>query len=185
GSHNVYNLLAALAAATGMGLSLADLLPAVSRLEAGKRRMERRQFGELTVFDDSYNANPDSARAAVRVLEGLHGSGRRVMVLGDMLELGDDAPELHHQIGCAAARADIDLLLLVGETTRATAAGALECGLSPERVLHLGSPADALERIGALVRAGDIVLVKGSRRMGLDRLVDRLGETFGGGAESR
>ena len=185
GSHNVYNLLAALAAATGMGLSLEELLPAVSRLEGGKRRMERRQFGALTVFDDSYNANPDSARAAVRVLEGLHGSGRRVMVLGDMLELGDDAPELHHGIGCAAARADIDLLLLVGETTRATAAGALECGLAPERVRHLGSPAEALEQVADLVRAGDIVLVKGSRRMGLDRLVDRLGEAFGGDAGAR
>jgi UDP-N-acetylmuramoyl-tripeptide--D-alanyl-D-alanine ligase len=185
GSHNVYNLLAALAAATGMGLPLEQLLPAVSRLEAGKRRMERRRFGDLTVFDDSYNANPDSARAAVRVLEGLHGSGRRVLVLGDMLELGDDAPELHHQIGCAAARADIDLLLLVGETTRATAAGALECGMAPERVLHLGSPAEALERIAGLVRAGDIVLVKGSRRMGLDALVDRLGETFGGDDDAR
>jgi UDP-N-acetylmuramoyl-tripeptide--D-alanyl-D-alanine ligase len=185
GSHNVYNLLAALAAATGLGLTLEQLLPAVSRLEAGRRRMERRRFGELTVFDDSYNANPDSARAAVRVLEGLHGAGRRVMVLGDMLELGLDAPELHHQIGCAAARANIDLLLLVGETTRATAAGALECGLAPERVLHLGTPAQALERIGGLVRAGDIVLVKGSRRMGLDKLVDRLGETFGGAADAR
>jgi UDP-N-acetylmuramoyl-tripeptide--D-alanyl-D-alanine ligase len=185
GSHNVYNLLAALAAATGLGLTFEQLLPAVSRLEAGRRRMERRRFGELTVFDDSYNANPDSARAAVRVLEGLHGAGRRVMVLGDMLELGLDAPELHHQIGCAAARANLDLLLLVGETTRATAAGALECGLAPERVLHLGTPAQALERIGGLVRAGDIVLVKGSRRMGLDKLVDRLGETFGGAADAR
>lgn len=185
GSHNVYNLLAALAAATGLGLALEQLLPAVSRLEAGRRRMERRRFGELTVFDDSYNANPDSARAAVRVLEGLHGAGRRVLVLGDMLELGEGAPELHHQIGCAAARADIDLLLLVGETTRATAAGALECGLPPERVLHLGSPAEALARIGALVRAGDIVLVKGSRRMGLDTLVDRLGESFGEASDAR
>jgi UDP-N-acetylmuramyl pentapeptide synthase len=139
----------------------------------------------ITLVDDSYNANPDSARAAVRVLEGLHGAGRRVMVLGDMLELGQDAPELHHQIGCAAARANIDLLLLVGETTRATAAGALECGLAPERVLHLGTPAQALERIADLVRAGDIVLVKGSRRMGLDQLVDRLGESFGEAADAR
>ena len=180
GSHNVYNLLAALAAATGLGLELADLLPAISGLEAGRRRMERLQLGPVTVFDDSYNANPDSARAAVRVLEGLHGKGRRVMVLGDMLELGDDAPELHHQIGCAAAKADLDLLLLVGETTRATAAGALECGLAPERVRHLGSCDEALEDIAGLVQAGDIVLVKGSRRMGLDRIVDRLTQAFGG-----
>jgi UDP-N-acetylmuramoyl-tripeptide--D-alanyl-D-alanine ligase len=185
GSHNVYNLLAALAAATGLGLPLEALLPAVAQLEAGRRRMERRRFGALTVFDDSYNANPESARAAVRVLEGLHGSGRRVMVLGDMLELGEGAPELHHQIGCAAARANIDLLLLVGEITRAAAAGALECGLPPERVLHLGGTEQALQRIADLVRAGDIVLVKGSRRMGLDRLVDRLGERFGEAPETR
>jgi UDP-N-acetylmuramoyl-tripeptide--D-alanyl-D-alanine ligase len=184
GSHNVYNLLAALAAATGLGLALEDLLPAVARLRGARRRMERIELaGGVTLYDDSYNANPDSARAAVRVLSGLHGAGRRVLVLGDMLELGADAPELHHGIGCAAAQAGLDLLLLVGELTRATAAGALECGMASEAVAHLGALEEALERAPDLLRAGDVVLVKGSRRMGLDRLVGELSERFGGARE--
>jgi UDP-N-acetylmuramoyl-tripeptide--D-alanyl-D-alanine ligase len=146
--------------------------------------MERIELaGGVTLYDDSYNANPDSARAAVRVLSGLHGAGRRVLVLGDMLELGSDAPELHHGIGCDAAQAGLDLLLLVGELTRATAAGALECGLAPEAVVHLGTLEEALERAPGLLRAGDVVLVKGSRRMGLDRLVGALTERFGGARE--
>jgi UDP-N-acetylmuramoyl-tripeptide--D-alanyl-D-alanine ligase len=181
GSHNVYNLLAALAAACGLGLELDALLPAVSRLRGARRRMERIELARgLTLFDDSYNANPDSARAAVRVLSGLHGAERRVLVLGDMLELGANAPELHHGIGCDAARAGIDLLLLVGELTRATAAGALECGLAPESVVHLGGIEQALARAPGLLGAGDVVLVKGSRRVGLDRLVATLVEAFGG-----
>ncbi len=179
GSHNVYNLLAALGAAGGLGFSLEDLLPQVSRLRAGRRRMERLQLGPITVFDDSYNANPESARAAVRVLSGLHGSGRRVLVLGDMLELGAAAPELHHRIGRDAARAGLDLLFLVGDLTRATAAGALEAGLSERAVVHLASGDEARERLPGLVAAGDVVLVKGSRRMGLDRVVERLVEVFG------
>jgi UDP-N-acetylmuramoyl-tripeptide--D-alanyl-D-alanine ligase len=174
GTHNIHNLLAALAACLGLGLTLDELLPAVSRLEGGRRRMERLELEGVVVFDDTYNANPESARAGVRVLCGLHGHARRVLVLGDMLELGARAPELHHAIGRDAAAAGVDLLVLVGDLTQATAAGALEGGLDPARVLHLGSVETALGELPALVREGDVVLVKGSHAMGLDRLVKAL-----------
>lgn len=178
GSHNVYNLLAALAAAVGLGLDLESLLPAVSRLHSGRRRMERRDLAGITVFDDTYNANPESAAAAVRVLSGLHGGGRRVFVLGDMLELGPGAPELHHKIGCAAAKAEVELLVVVGELSRATAAGALECGLDEGRVVHFEGGDEASEGLPDLLEEGDVVLIKGSRRTGLDRVVERLAEVF-------
>lgn len=181
GIHNVHNLLAGLAACSGLGVELDELLPAVSRLTGGRRRMERRELGELTLFDDTYNSNPESARAAVRVLSGLHTGARRVLVLGDMLELGDSAPEQHHAIGRDAAEAGIDVLALVGELTRATAAGALEAGMDARRVVHLGTPERALEEIAGLVRAGDVVLIKGSRRMGLERLVERIVREHDGG----
>ena len=179
GTHNIHNLLAAIAACSGIGIELDRLLPTITRLEGEKRRMERRELGNLTLFDDTYNANPDSARAAVRVLAGLHGKGRRVLVLGDMLELGASAPELHHKIGCDAAHAGVDLLLLVGELTQATAAGALECGLAEEAVVHLGDAEAAAQDLPQLLRGGDTVLVKGSRGMGLERLVERVAELFG------
>lgn len=181
GLHMVQNLLAALASCVGLGYRLEDVLPAVSRLRTERRRMERLQVGQVTLFDDSYNANPDSARASVRVLAGLHGHGRRVLVLGDMLELGDLAAELHHEIGRLAAEAGIDQLWLVGDLTRATAAGALEAGMPPERVLHWPELADALPAVPGLLRDGDVALVKASRGSGLDRLVQHLLEVLGPG----
>jgi UDP-N-acetylmuramoyl-tripeptide--D-alanyl-D-alanine ligase len=183
GIHNISNLLAAIAACEAVGLKLEQLLPTISRLKGGRRRMERLELREVLIFDDSYNANPESARAALRVLAGLHGHRRRVLILGDMLELGERAPELHHAMGQAAAQSNIDQLLLVGELTRAAAAGALEAGMPSERVLHLGGRAEALSRVGELVCAGDVVLVKGSNAMGMDQLVLRLREVFGSKAD--
>ncbi|MDZ4772080.1 MAG: UDP-N-acetylmuramoyl-tripeptide--D-alanyl-D-alanine ligase [Planctomycetota bacterium] len=174
GLHNVQNLLAALAACRGLGLSLKDVLPSVSRLRAGRGRLDRIQCGRFTLIDDSYNANPESARASVRVLTGLHGHRRRVLVLGDMLELGADAGELHYQIGMEAAKSGLDMLVLVGSLTRAAAAGALEGGLPAERVIHLEDTDEAIRRVPPLVESGDVVLVKGSRLTGLDRLVKHL-----------
>ncbi len=174
GLHNVQNLLAALAACRGLGQSLDDVLPAVSRLAPTRRRMERLQAGPWTIIDDSYNANPESARASVRVLAGLHGHKRRVLVLGDMLELGGLAAEMHYAIGREAAAAGLDLIVLVGELTRATAAGALAGGLPLEQVVHVESTEEAIGRVPDLLCEGDVVLVKGSRRTGLDRLVTHL-----------
>lgn len=176
GLHNVQNLLAALAACRGLGHDLDQVLPFVSNLKTERRRMERHDLGGVTLYDDSYNANPESARASVRVLCGLHGHRRRILVLGDMLELGDLAAELHHEVGRDAALAGVDVLVLVGELTRATAAGALEGGLAPGSVLHCDSLAQVEETLRGLVADGDCVLVKGSRAVGLDRLVARLVE---------
>lgn len=174
GLHTVQNLLAALCACVGLGLGLEQVLPAVSRLKTDRRRMERIELGGLTLFDDSYNANPESALASVRVLTGLHGYERRVLVLGEMLELGDLAAELHHRIGGAAARAGVDMLILVGDLTRATAAGAIDAGMAPGNVLHLSEIESALEVVPGLLRDGDVVLVKASRAARLDRIVSAL-----------
>jgi UDP-N-acetylmuramoyl-tripeptide--D-alanyl-D-alanine ligase len=97
-----------------------------------------------------------------------------VLVLGDMLELGELAGELHHEVGREAARAGIDLFVLVGELVRASAAGALEGGLAPEAVVHLAGTQEAEETLPRIVRGGDVVLVKGSRRMQLERVVAAL-----------
>jgi UDP-N-acetylmuramoyl-tripeptide--D-alanyl-D-alanine ligase len=174
GTHNVQNLLAALAACVGLGLDLDTVLHSVSNIRGGRQRMERIELPGITVFDDSYNSNPESLRAAVRVLSGLHGFKRRVLVLGDMLELGELAAELHHEVGREAAKAGIDRILLVGELARAAAAGALEGGLTAEAVLHVSSTDEARRVIGGLVTDGDVVLIKGSRRMRLEAVVNTL-----------
>jgi len=91
-----------------------------------------------------------------------------------MLELGEQAGLLHKRLGEQAAQSGIDVLVLVGPLTRATAAGALECGFPAAQLHHLEDTDEALRRIGGLVGEGDVVLVKGSRRTGLDRLVTQL-----------
>jgi UDP-N-acetylmuramyl pentapeptide synthase len=174
GLHNVQNLLAALAACRGLGLELDEVLPAVSRLAAGRRRLERIQAGRITILDDAYNANPESARASVRVLAGLHGHARRVLVLGDMLELGPTGPAEHERIGRETASAGIDVLVTVGPLARHAAEGAVSAGLAPERALCFGNVEDAIAAAPGLVRDGDVVLVKGSHLTGLDSLVERL-----------
>jgi UDP-N-acetylmuramoyl-tripeptide--D-alanyl-D-alanine ligase len=174
GLHNVQNLLAALAACQGLGLELDSLLPAIERLRPAERRLERHELGGLTLIDDSYNANPESASASVRVLAGLSGYRRRVFVLGDMLELGEFAGELHKRVGELVAQCGIDVLVLVGELSRAAGAGALEAGFPEQDLHHLVDTDEAIARLPGLVGEGDVVLVKGSRRTGLDRLVTRL-----------
>ncbi|MFT7668767.1 MAG: UDP-N-acetylmuramoyl-tripeptide--D-alanyl-D-alanine ligase [Planctomycetota bacterium] len=174
GLHNLQNLLAALAACRGLGIDLEQVLPHVSNIAGGRRRLEKKILGKMTLLDDTYNANPDSAKASVRVLAGIHGHDRRILVLGDMLELGDLAAESHHSVGVLGAQSGLDLLILIGELTRATAAGALEGGLLAEQIIHFASLNEALVEIPGLLADGDLVLIKGSRRMGLERLVAAL-----------
>ncbi|MBI5364090.1 MAG: UDP-N-acetylmuramoyl-tripeptide--D-alanyl-D-alanine ligase, partial [Planctomycetes bacterium] len=171
GMHNVLNLVAAIACCRGLGLVLDDVLPAISRLKPPHRRLERRDVRGLTLIDDSYNANPESARASVRVLAGMHGHGRRVLVLGDMAELGALAAEMHFDIGLEAARSGIDQVVLVGELVKAAAAGAMEGGLAEDRITLYPDVDAAIRGLPSKLAQGDCVLVKGSRRTGLDRFV--------------
>ena len=179
GTHNVENLLAALCVALGLGLELAGILPAIAHLRPAHGRMERIELGGVTLFDDCYNANPQSLRAAVRVLAGLHGYRRRVLVMGDMLELGERSAELHRELGREAARAGVDSILLVGTQVTAAAAGAREAGLGTESLVHFGSAEEAALGATELVRSGDVVLVKGSRGMALECVVSALKQRFG------
>jgi UDP-N-acetylmuramoyl-tripeptide--D-alanyl-D-alanine ligase len=174
GRHMVLNVLAALAACRGLGIELAEVLPALARLAAQHGRLERFEVGGVTLLDDTYNANPESARASLRVLAGLHGHARRVLVLGDMHELGPAADDLHREVGAQAARAGVDLLVVAGERARVTAQGALAAGLPAPRVVCFRTVEAALDGVPELLADGDVVLVKGSRAAGLERIVERV-----------
>lgn len=179
GLHSVQNLLAAMAACRGLGLELDQVLSSVGRLRAGRQRLEPLEVGGLTLLDDTYNANPESARASVRVLAGLHGYERRVLVMGEMHELGEASEELQREVGLHAARAGVDLLVTVGAGAAPTAVGALAEGLGGDRVVPIASLEVALATLPGLLAKGDVVLVKGSRAAGLERLVQRLVLHFG------
>jgi UDP-N-acetylmuramoyl-tripeptide--D-alanyl-D-alanine ligase len=179
GRHQVWNALCAVAAARAAGGSDArdgGLLRAAREGLAGFRPVAGRMAlrpnaAGVELLDDSYNANPVSTEAALRALEDL-GAGRRVAVLGDMLELGRDAEALHERVGAAAARAGVDLLVAVGELSRATARAARGEGVS--EVVEVPDAKAAAALVPQRVRGGDAVLVKGSRGVGLERVVAAL-----------
>jgi UDP-N-acetylmuramoyl-tripeptide--D-alanyl-D-alanine ligase len=126
----------------------------------------------VTILDDSYNASPASVRAALELLAALPGS-RRVAILGEMLELGPQHEAGHREIGAAAA-AVAGLIIVVGAGATGIAEAAGEAGLPAHRILLAADADEALELVRPRLRTGDIVLVKGSRGIGLERLVEQL-----------
>jgi UDP-N-acetylmuramoyl-tripeptide--D-alanyl-D-alanine ligase len=171
GRQNVANALAAAAAAHAVGASAEQIAAGLERAAAVRGRMKtQRARAGATLVDDSYNANPSSARAALDYLAAL--DGRRIFVLGDMLELGPDAAALHRELG-EYARGRCDALVAVGELSREAAAG---FGASAEVCEDVDS---AVAAILPLLGAGTTVLVKASRGMGLDRIVAALAEPSG------
>jgi UDP-N-acetylmuramoyl-tripeptide--D-alanyl-D-alanine ligase len=132
------------------------------------------------VFDDTYNMNPASALAGLQAIAGTPGTGRRIVVFGEMLELGDRSVDLHRQLGEAAHRAGIDQLMVVGQGARPIADGALAAGMPAAAVSQTESTGEAQALLLQTLRSGDRVLCKASRRVGLDRLVDGLLLELGG-----
>jgi UDP-N-acetylmuramoyl-tripeptide--D-alanyl-D-alanine ligase len=128
----------------------------------------------VTVVDDSYNANPTATRRALDVLASGQGS-RRIAVIGEMLELGERSAELHEGVGRAAAKARVDVLLAVGGApAKALADAAVAAGMPAASVRYFATSDEAADAAVALVKTGDLVLVKGSRGVKTDRVVERL-----------
>jgi UDP-N-acetylmuramoyl-tripeptide--D-alanyl-D-alanine ligase len=175
GAHLVEDALCAAAAAWATGC-LRELAPIAAALEAFAgvpgRAAERVSAGGLRVIDDTYNANPHSVAAALRTLAGLRGSGRAFAVLGDMFELGDEAEALHAGCGAEAARAGVDALIGLGPLSAHLLRGARDAGLA--QALAASDPAHAAALVRERARAGDVVLVKGSRGMQMERVVRAL-----------
>lgn len=185
GRHNIANALAAAAAALELevpGDQVAAGLAEPVRISGRLNLLPLACGGVL--LDDSYNANPLSAAAALDAFRGLKGQGRRLVVLGDMLELGPDAPQLHHDLGARAATV-ADLLIGVGDHAGDLARGAEQAGLSAERIIQLKDVAAAIDYLQQEQRSGDRILVKGSRGVALDRLVEVLQSPGAGGPAGR
>src|SRR5262245_40871284 len=179
GTHNVYNALFVLAAAAELGVPEDQALQALSEVPPAARRLEPKCAAGVTVFDDTYNMNPASARAGVLAIAGTPGAGRRMVVFGEMLELGCDSVELHRALGAETHRAGVDALCVVGAGARPIADGALAAGMPPGAVVCLDGIGDAQSWLLQQLRTGDRVLCKASRRVGLDRLVDGLLHALG------
>lgn len=169
GRHLLTSALAALAAAVSLEVPLDEAAVGLETLERPAHRMSVRRAPDLTVIDDSYNSSPTAVHAALAVLRDV--PGRRVAVLGDMLELGTLSLGAHEAVGADVAKS-ADALVAVGELAAAIAASAERSGLKD--VHRATDGGEALVRLRQLLRRGDTVLVKGSRALALDRLADEL-----------
>jgi UDP-N-acetylmuramyl pentapeptide synthase len=181
----VINALAAAAAALEAGADLDDVQRGLSEFENVSGRMARRVLpGPVMLIDDTYNANPQSMRAALESLSQLKGAGRGFAVLGDMGELGEDAERAHEDAGRWAAELGVEFLFAVGSHAEAMAAAAIGAGMAADRVRVLADTGEDGENAGrglaALLRPRDWVLVKGSRAMRMERVVDYLTHHPGG-----
>jgi UDP-N-acetylmuramoyl-tripeptide--D-alanyl-D-alanine ligase len=178
GRGNLLNVLAATAVALHLSVPLDDIVARAASLRPAYHRGEvvRLQNG-VTLIDDSYNSSPSALARALDVVARSRNFARRAAVLGEMLELGDLAVALHERCGEEAARTGLAWLIAVGgEPAGALAEAARRSGMASDAVLHVPSSAEAAEAALSRVRPGDLVLVKGSRGIGTDTVVDRLKE---------
>jgi UDP-N-acetylmuramoyl-tripeptide--D-alanyl-D-alanine ligase len=176
GRLSVHNGLAAAASGLAAGLTLDEIVAGLADGWMAPHRVTVIRLGDMTVIDDSYNASPGSMQAALDLLAEV--PGRRVAVLGEMLELGDAHDAGHVAVGEAAGRV-ADLLVVVGADASAMVDGAAAAGLASARIHHVADGADALDILRPRLRDGDVVLVKASRGIGLDALVAEMQAEYG------
>jgi UDP-N-acetylmuramoyl-tripeptide--D-alanyl-D-alanine ligase len=179
GRHNVTNALAAAAAAVALGLSLAEIAGGLAAARPVKGRCVWREAGRVRVLDDTYNASPVSVGAALDTVAAHRGSGRLVVVLGDMLELGAIADDAHRDVGRKVAALNPSVFIGVGRHTGLAVAEARAAGL--ESAHHTMTFEDTVAELLKRVEPGDVVLVKGSRGMRMERVVDALLARMGHG----
>lgn len=173
GRHNTYNAAAAASIGLYLGLSLEEIARGLAEARPSSMRMEVFESANgVTVINDAYNANPAAMRAALRTLVDFDAEGRRVAVLGDMAELGSLSELAHFGLGEYVAGLSLDLLVTVGERAARIAEGAVRAGMPRESVLSCGDADDARGLLRETLRSGDVVLVKASRVVGLERVVE-------------
>ncbi|MDR3470458.1 MAG: UDP-N-acetylmuramoyl-tripeptide--D-alanyl-D-alanine ligase [Devosia sp.] len=171
GQHNATNAMAGLAVALEAGVDLDAAIAALETLAPGDKRGEILHIAGATVFNDSYNSNPEALRSMIRTLAARPAAGRRILVAGEMLEQGEHGPELHAACGTAAAEAGIDLVAAVQGNAKHLATAACAGGVAS---LFLPDAEAAGQWLIQNVRPGDVVLVKGSRGVHLERAIEAL-----------
>ena len=173
GAHNVYNALLALAVARFLNVGAVSAAAGVSAVGPGAMRGEVRRVGGLTLLVDCYNANAAGVVAAVSTLAGMEARGRRVAVLGTMLELGERSAAIHRETLDSVLAAGIDRYVLTGAFARAAGR------LSDDRICLVDDVDELAERLPVLVGTGDTVLLKASRGVRLERTIPALESSFG------
>jgi UDP-N-acetylmuramoyl-tripeptide--D-alanyl-D-alanine ligase len=170
GLHMVQNALLAVAAGRVFGLSLEDCAAGLAAAPLTKARLQIREIHGVRFIDDTYNANPDSMKAALRTLVELDADGKRIAVLGEMKELGSESELAHREVGETAATFGIDQLVTIGDMAEAIARAAHAGGL--KNTTSVRSTAEAAELLGEIAQPGDLILVKGSRSARTEHVIE-------------
>ena len=168
GEHNVLNAAAAVAVGLVRGIGLAEIVAALATLKPAEKRGQVLQVGNITVINDCYNSNPKALHAMVDALAAMK-AGRRIVVAGEMLELGPAGEEMHRAAGRHIAGKKIDVLIGVRGLAKAMVEGARDAGGSAEFV---ASPEAAGEWLSRETRDGDVVLLKASRGVKLEKALE-------------
>ncbi len=175
GRHHLAGALAAVAVGKIFGLPMTEIAAGLADFQPPPQRCEVSQVHGATIINDTYNASPTAMRAALELLRDFDAPGRRIVVCGDMRELGRASSEFHRQLGgevvtlCGA-----DLLVACGEHAAEVAAGASEAGMPAAQIVACRSPEETLPHLGGAIAPGDVVLIKGSRALAMERLVTAL-----------
>lgn len=171
GRHNVANALAAALVGLSLGLTPAEVAQGLAGVQNVEKRLRKLEVAGITVLDDTYNASPASVQAALEVLRKLNNPGRKIAVLGDMLELGPISKEAHWQTGALVAASGCNALFAYGPLSLATKEGAAKNGVFAR---HFSSKEELWQELEAYLSPGDAVLIKGSRGMAMDEVVAKV-----------
>jgi UDP-N-acetylmuramoyl-tripeptide--D-alanyl-D-alanine ligase len=172
GQHNVSNALAAAAVGYALGLSGTAIAEGLAKFRPAAMRSQISTSHGVQVINDCYNANPASMKAAIQLLAELGRGKRSIAALGDMLELGADSKRMHREVGAFLAARGIGHLLACGVLGREVAEGARQAGMAPDRIAELPDAQAAAAALARMVRQGDVVLVKASRGMRMEQVVE-------------
>ncbi len=173
GSHMVQNALLAVAAGRAFGLSIEECAAGLAAAPLTKARLQIKEIGGVQFLDDSYNANPDSMKAALRTLVELDADGKRIAVLGEMRELGTESERGHREVGETAATLAVDQLITIGDAAELIAEAARTAGL--DKVSSARSTGEAARLLGEIAEPGDLVLIKGSRAARTEEVIEQFG----------
>ncbi len=178
GEHMIDNALAAIAVAEHLNLSSSDILAGFKSYKPTKMRMDLQLApNNVYIINDTYNASPDSMKAALKVLPTIPDTKRSIAILGDMFELGEYASSLHKEVGAFIGKEKvIDFLITVGEMSKHIQGGAVENGFKQENTVHFNNQEELILKLQEFIFQEDLVLVKASRGMALEKTVDEMGK---------
>lgn len=172
GVHNVYNALSAIACGVHYNIGPNQIIAGIENFSLTKMRMSIEKYGTLTVINDCYNSSPDSVRAALQVLSTQN--TRKVAILGDILEMGEYAEKAHYELGKQVTESGVDLLITAGENALFMAKGADETGL--EKIKSFKNTEELCKNISGLLEENDCILIKASRGMHFEKVVEQITE---------